>query len=183
MAEPAPKRSLVAFLPVVAALGITLAAAVVLLRAPVREYVSNDVAGRAAPAYALPALDGGAPVTPEAFAGRAYLINAFASWCTPCRAEHPLLLQLAAEGVPILGLAYKDDPQDTRAFLAELGDPYAAIGVDAEGRFHMDLGAAGVPETFVVGADGRLLAVIREPLTRDQIEQVILPALREGGAG
>jgi cytochrome c biogenesis protein CcmG/thiol:disulfide interchange protein DsbE len=173
-----PKRSLWAFLPVIAALGVTLAAVIVLVRAPERAYVTNDVAGRPAPAYSMPSLDGAGVVSPEAFAGRPYLINAFASWCVPCRAEHPLLVELAAEGVPILGLAYKDEADNTRAFLAELGDPYTAVGLDPEGRVHMDLGASGVPETFVVGADGRLLAVVREPLTRERIDQVIRPALQ-----
>jgi cytochrome c biogenesis protein CcmG, thiol:disulfide interchange protein DsbE len=182
MDEPQPlsKRSWVAFVPVVAALSITLAAAIVLLRAPERQFVTNDVAGRAAPVYAMPTLDGEGMVTPEAFAGQPYLINAFASWCVPCRAEHPLLLDLAAQGVPILGLAYKDEPANTRAFLAELGDPYAAIGMDGEGRVHMDFGASGVPETFVVSANGRLLAVVREPLTPDLVARVIQPALQAG---
>ncbi len=178
--ETPPKRPLWAFLPVLLALAITAAAAFVLLQGRERAFVTNEVAGRAAPEYAMPSLTGDAQVTPQAFVGRAYLINAFASWCVPCRAEHPMLLQLAEQGVPILGLAYKDDPAATARFLAELGNPYAAVGVDPVGAVHMDLGAAGVPETFVVSADGRLLAVHRSPLTPQAVEEIILPALRAG---
>jgi cytochrome c biogenesis protein CcmG/thiol:disulfide interchange protein DsbE len=109
--------------------------------------------------------------------GRAYVINMFASWCTPCRAEHPRLMQLRAAGVEILGVAYKDRPGAAAQFLNELGDPFRHVALDPDGRFGLDLGIAGVPETFVVGADGTIRAVHRGPLTEDAIERTIRPAL------
>lgn len=134
--------------------------------------------GRAAPAYDLAALDGGARVTPAAFQGRAYVINLFASWCAPCRVEHPMLMTLKAEGAPILGVAYKDRPEAAQRLLADLGDPFEAHALDPEGRFGLDLGVTGVPETFVIGADGRIRAVHRGPLTEEALRGTILPALR-----
>jgi len=117
------------------------------------------------------------PVTSETFAGRAYVVNVFASWCTPCRAEHPQLMALQASGVEILGVAYKDRPDATAAFLNGLGDPFTAVGQDPEGRFALELGIIGVPETFVIGPDGTIRAVHRGPLTPDVIESTIRPAL------
>lgn len=181
--EATRKRPLWAFLPLLLAGGVVAASLAVLFKDGERDYVTDNVAGRALPAFDLPGLEDGQPrIVSADFAGRAYLINSFASWCAPCRAEHPLLLELANAGVPILGLAYKDDPEATRRFLSELGDPYARVGVDRDGAYALDLGTAGVPETFVVGADGRLLAVVREPLTRETVERVISPALRQGAA-
>jgi cytochrome c biogenesis protein CcmG/thiol:disulfide interchange protein DsbE len=180
-AAETPKRPLWAFLPLVLAGGIVAAALVVLFQGGERAYVTNDVAGRPLPAFDLPALTEGQPrVTNADFAGGAYLINSFASWCVPCRAEHPVLVALAEEGVPIMGLAYKDDPEATQRFLAELGDPYARVGVDLDGAYALDLGTSGVPETFVVGADGRMIAVVREPLTPETVERLIRPALQQG---
>jgi len=177
------KRPLWPFLPLVLAAGIVAASLMVLFQDGERDYVTNDVAGRILPAFDLPALGEGQPRIASAdFAGEAYLINSFASWCAPCRAEHPILLELADAGVRIFGLAYKDDPEATRRFLSELGNPYIRVGVDRDGAYALDLGTAGVPETFVVGADGRLLAVVREPLTRETLERVIRPALLEGAA-
>lgn len=177
-----PRRSPLAFLPLAVAALIAVAAAAVLMQGHQRAYVTNDVAGRPLPAFALPSLNGQEQVTPAAFAGKPFLINAFASWCVPCRAEHPVLLELAGQGVTIVGIAYKDDPAATERFLSELGNPYAAVAVDRAGAYALDLGTSGVPETFVVGADGRLLAVQRQPLTAESVRDVILPALRAGAA-
>jgi len=132
---------------------------------------------RMAPSYALVSLDGDGMVTSDAFAGRPHLINLFASWCAPCRAEHPQLMALKAQGVEIVGVAYKDEPEASAAFLRQLGDPFAARAIDREGRFGLELGIAGVPETFVIGADGRIRHVVRGPLTEDVIAREIMPAL------
>lgn len=180
---PTAKRPLWAFLPLVLAAGIVLASLVVLFQGGERAYVTNDVAGRPLPAFDLPSLAAGEPrVTNADFEGRPFLVNSFASWCVPCRAEHPILVALAEEGVPIMGLAYKDDPEATQRFLDELGDPYARVAVDLDGAYALDLGTSGVPETFVVGADGRLIEVVREPLTPETVERVIRPALQQGAA-
>jgi len=166
-----------AFVPVVALVILVALAAFMLTRETERETFSAGRIGRAAPTYALPPLDGEQLVTSDAFAGRAYVVNMFASWCTPCRAEHPQLMALQASGVEILGVAYKDRPDATRAFLGDLGNPFTRVGQDPDGRFGIELGVVGVPETFVVGPDGTIRAVHRGPLTAEVIEQTIRPAL------
>ncbi len=137
----------------------------------------DGMTGQPAPAYALERLDGAGQVTPADFAGKAYVVNFFASWCAPCRVEHPLLRDLAEEGVPILGVAYKDKPDATRGMLSELGDPFAVTALDPSGRLGLEFGIAGVPETFVIGADGAILALHRGPLDKRVIETKIKPAL------
>jgi cytochrome c biogenesis protein CcmG/thiol:disulfide interchange protein DsbE len=106
--------------------------------------------------------------------GRPMLVNVFASWCAPCRIEHPKLLALKARGIAVVGVAYKDEPVATRAFLDELGDPYAMVLVDGEGRAGLDLGISGVPETFAVDAMGRITAKQSGPLLNDaDIERLV----------
>lgn len=122
----------------------------------------------------LPALD------PAVLAdGEVKLVNFFASWCGPCRVEHPQLTALAGEGIPIYGIAYKDDPAKSVAFLEELGNPYQAAGQDPQGRTAVDWGVYGVPETFVVDGDGTILARLAEPLTEDALQRRLRPALAE----
>ena len=111
----------------------------------------------------LPAFDLPVPDKPEArfattaFKGQVSLLNIFASWCIACRAEHPVLLRLAGErAVPIYGLAWKDKPEELKAWIAELGDPYTLIGDDAQGRTAIDLGVTGAPETFVIDRKGQI---------------------------
>lgn len=125
--------------------------------------------GRQLPATVLPILTGSTPGPGTADlqavgGGRPMIVNVFASWCAPCRIEHPRLLALQAEGVVVVGLAYKDEPAATRIFLDELGDPFAAVLVDREGRAGLDLGVSGVPETFAVDAGGRVVAKHSGPL-------------------
>jgi cytochrome c biogenesis protein CcmG/thiol:disulfide interchange protein DsbE len=178
-------KRLLAFAPL-AALAVFAIAAAFLLMSPRPDpspISQTGLVGQAAPAYALPALAaGGAPVTPAAFEGRAYVVNFFASWCEGCLVEHPLLMAMKASGAPILGVAYKDDPTRTASFLARHGDPYATVGVDPEGRLGLEFGTAGMPETFVIGADGRILALHRGPLTEEIVRARIMPALRAGAA-
>lgn len=143
-----------------------------------RENFAAGMVGEPAPSYALERLGGGEPVTSDALRGRAHLVNLFASWCTPCRAEHPQLMALRARGVEIVGVAYKDAPEDTARFIAELGDPFSVVGMDPEGRLGLEFGATGAPETYVIGADGMVRAAHRGPLTPEVIEEIILPALQ-----
>lgn len=141
------------------------------------ETFATGLIGKPVPAFALPQLDEGPPITPETFRGRRYLVNVFASWCVPCRYEHPWLMQLKADGVPIVGVAYKDAPEKTRAFLARDGDPFAAVGQDPTGRLGLDLGIAGVPETFVIDETGVIVALHRGHIDERVLREKILPAL------
>ena len=100
---------------------------------------------------ALPGLD------PKSFAGRVTIVNVWASWCAPCRDEHPFLVKLASDRrIALVGINYKDEAENARRFLERYGNPYAAIGVDANGRGAIEWGVYGVPETFVVGRDGKI---------------------------
>ena len=168
----------IAIIPIVALLALIGVGVFLLTREQTRETFSEGRIGRPAPAYALTSLDGGEPVTSAARQGRPYVINVFASWCTPCRAEHPQLMAMQAGGVDILGVAYKDRPEATQRFLDELGNPFADVGLDQDGRFGLELGITGAPETFVIGADGAIRAVHRGPLTPEVVEETILPALQ-----
>lgn len=121
--------------------------------------VPKALVGKAVPDLALPRLDDGtAESIRQASAGGPVLVNFFASWCGPCQIEHPALMALQARHVRIIGVAYKDDPQNTKAFLAKLGDPFAERLVDRDGRAGIEFGVSGVPETYVVAPDGKVLA-------------------------
>ncbi len=111
--------------------------------------------------------------------GEVKLVNYWASWCAPCRAEHPNLEALAAEGIPVYGVNYKDLPDNAVAFLDELGDPYTAIGTDAQGRMALDWGLYGVPETYVIAGDGTVVLRFAGPITQRVIQSTIRPALEK----
>lgn len=111
--------------------------------------------------------------------GTVKLVNYWASWCAPCRVEHPNLQALSDEGITIYGINYKDDPAKALAFMAELGDPYAAIGVDATGRMGLDWGVYGVPETYVIDGDGTIVLRFTGPLTQRAIENTLRPAIEK----
>lgn len=124
--------------------------------------------GKPVPALTLPNLEDGRPVPlAESLNGQPVLINFFASWCPPCEVEHPVLVDLAAQGVPIIGVAYKDAPPNTLAFLARLGDPFTIHLVDRDGRAGVEFGVTGVPETYLVAADGTILAKHAGPLSAE----------------
>ena len=176
-----------AVLPLIALLGLALLfAGWALNRDPA--YKPDALVGQPVPETVLPMLTGrvagpGQVDLKTAGVGRPMLINMFASWCGPCKIEHPVLMQMKADGIAIVGVAYKDQPEATRAFLDELGDPYAMVLVDAEGRAGMDLGIAGVPETYAVDAYGRVVAKHTGPLTdpedvRHLTEALAAPAKR-----
>jgi cytochrome c biogenesis protein CcmG/thiol:disulfide interchange protein DsbE len=125
----------------------------------------DALVGKPVPAVSLPDLDSGAMMAVRDTPPGPRLINFYASWCAPCRVEAPQLMALKARGVPVVGIAYKDDPVRTQAFLAELGDPFVAKLVDRNGRAGIEFGVTGVPETFLVGSDGVILAKHSGPLT------------------
>jgi cytochrome c biogenesis protein CcmG/thiol:disulfide interchange protein DsbE len=121
--------------------------------------IPKALVGKETPDLALPSLDDGAlQQVREASRQGPVLINFFASWCGPCQIEHPVLMDLQARHVRIVGIAYKDDPQNTHAFLNRLGDPFAERLVDRDGRAGIEFGVSGVPETYLISQDGKVLA-------------------------
>lgn len=123
--------------------------------------------GKPMPQLSLPRLDGTTGTLSQAAGGRPVLVNFFASWCPPCEVEHPVLMNLAAQGIPVVGIAYKDAPPQTQAFLERLGDPFTEHLVDRDGRAGVEFGVTGVPETYLIGADGVILAKHAGPLTAE----------------
>ncbi|WP_299352884.1 DsbE family thiol:disulfide interchange protein [uncultured Shimia sp.] len=115
--------------------------------------------------------------------GEVKLVNFWASWCGPCRVEHPTLMQLEAEGMPVYGVNYKDDPGNALTFLAELGDPYIAAGADRTGRIGIDWGVYGVPETFLIDGDGKIITRIAGPVTQRKLLERLQPKIDELAAG
>jgi len=133
---------------------------------------------RPAPGFDLPSLADGR-LSSEALRGQVAVVNFFASWCAPCRVEHPVLLRLARqEKVRVIGIAYKDRPEDSRRFLAELGDPYLATGIDRDGRTGIDFGLYGVPETYVIDKAGHIRKRIVGPVSHTMLDRELLPLLR-----
>lgn len=131
-----------------------------------------------APFFDLAGLNGGS-ISLTSLKGGPVLINFFASWCVPCREEQPLLMHLAQhDHVPLYGIAYKDSPRDARRLLAEFGDPYRKIGVDADGAVGLNFGVYGVPETYVLDSVGRIRKRFVGPLTAEQVNNELLPLLK-----
>ena len=144
--------------------------------------------GKPVPAFSLPPLEGavrdgqalpgfdststaGAPVT---------LVNVWASWCVPCRAEHPFITALGDdERIRLYGLNHKDQTVNAVKFLEELGNPYDAVGVDANGRVSIDFGVYGVPETFVIDRNGTIVHKFIGPVTESRLRSELLPAIEE----
>ncbi len=139
--------------------------------------------GREAAPVLLEPLGAGQPFTDADLRdGRVKIVNFWASWCAPCRVEHPNLVRLQAEGVTILGVNYKDKPEAALRFLAELGDPFAALGADASGRMGIDWGLYGVPESFVIDGKGKVILRFPGPITERVLASDIRPALAKAAA-
>ena len=144
--------------------------------------VPSALIGKAPPDFTLPPLEGAdrPPVTMADLRApdRAVLVNFFASWCVPCVVEHPQLMRLSREGVPVLGIAYKDKPEDSLGFLKRHGTPYARLGVDQPGRVAIDWGLYGVPETYLIDRQGLIRWRWAGPLTEDTLQAELMPLLR-----
>ena len=138
---------------------------------------THALVGKPAPTVAMASLEGAAPMDAAtaagAGAGGPYVVNFFASWCGPCATEQPTLLELKARGVRIVGVNYKDKPEDARAFLAKFGDPFVARLTDPDGRAGIEFGVSAVPESFLVGANGIVLAKASLPLTPSDAKRLM----------
>jgi cytochrome c biogenesis protein CcmG/thiol:disulfide interchange protein DsbE len=180
--RPKPRRRLLVLLPLAVFLLLAGIFLIQLLSGRDISAVPSALIGRMAPETKLPALDGlSLPgLESSAFAGKITLVNVFASWCAPCREEHPVLMALSQDKrFDIVGLNYKDKPENARRFLGELGNPYQAIGVDQAGRTAIDWGVYGVPETFLVGRDGKVLFKHVGPITPESAQKVLMPEVEK----
>jgi cytochrome c biogenesis protein CcmG/thiol:disulfide interchange protein DsbE len=143
--------------------------------------VPSPLIGKPAPAFALPRLDNTAQtVSREDLLGKVWMLNVWASWCAPCRDEHPLVIDIAKRQlVPVYGLNYKDQPAAASNWLRNLGDPYRATLVDADGRVGIDFGVYRVPETFIIDRQGIVRLKHTGPLTPEVVRTRIEPLLKE----
>lgn len=150
--------------------------------------IPSAMVGKPLPQFSVALLEDGQTsasknLTHRTFAdGETRLLNVFASWCQPCRIEHPLLMQLATEGHIIVGVANKDAPQDSQKFLDQLGDPYQAVGMDLDGRLGIALGTSGVPETFIIDGNGMITYQHIGYIDALTFKQEILPRLEAAKA-
>ncbi|MGY2049924.1 DsbE family thiol:disulfide interchange protein [Methylobacterium sp. JK268] len=161
---PAPRGRLLFLLPLVV---FGALAAIFLGRLLTRGYdpsaLPSALIGQPAPTFALEGLPGltdakgpVAGLASDDFRGKVTVLNVWASWCAPCQVEHPMLMRLSQDGVNLVGIDYKDAPENGRRFLGRHGNPFRAVGRDETGRVGIDFGVYGVPETFIIGPDGRI---------------------------
>jgi cytochrome c biogenesis protein CcmG, thiol:disulfide interchange protein DsbE len=179
------RRRLIVSIPLVAFLAL---AALFMLRLGAGDpsRIPSALIGHPAPATDLPPLPGlerdGKPVPgldSAQFKGEVTVLNVWASWCVPCR-EAPLLLALATDRrIRVVGINYKDQPDNARRFLGRYGNPFVANGTDGNGRAAIEWGVYGVPETFVVGRDGRIAYKLIGPITPDNLDQALKPAIEK----
>jgi cytochrome c biogenesis protein CcmG, thiol:disulfide interchange protein DsbE len=180
------RRGVLVFVPLVVFLGL---AALFLVRLGAGDVsrIPSALIGHPAPATVLPGVAGlernGKPVPgleADSFKGAVAVLNVWASWCVPCRDEAPLLIALARDPrVRILGINYKDSADNARRFLARYGNPYVANGADLNGRASIEWGVYGVPETFVVGRDGRIAYKLIGPIEPNNLEKILKPEIEK----
>jgi cytochrome c biogenesis protein CcmG/thiol:disulfide interchange protein DsbE len=183
-----PRRlRIVVLLPLALFAGLAALFMVRLLGPSDHSVLPSVLIGHPAPQTSLPPLDGlvrdGQPVpglTSADFVGNVTVLNVWASWCIPCRDEAPLLMKLAEDKrIRLVGINQKDHAENARRFLGRFGNPYAATGVDANGRAGIEWGVYGVPETFIVGRDGKIAYKLVGPITPDNLEQVVKPEIEK----
>ena len=180
------RRRLIVFIPLVVFLALA-ALFMYRLGAGDPSRIPSALIGRPAPSTNLPPIPGlerdGRPVPgldSAAFNGEVTVLNVWASWCVPCHDEAPLLLKLAADRrIRVVGINYKDEADNARRFLGRHGNPFAANGIDRNGRAAIEWGVYGVPETFVVGRDGRIAFKLIGPITPDNLDKALQPAIEK----
>ncbi|MEL6967391.1 MAG: DsbE family thiol:disulfide interchange protein [Pseudomonadota bacterium] len=180
--RPNPKgRLLIAAVPLVLFAALVAVFAYLLLQdGRDTSEIPSALIGKPAPTFSLPPLEGlkrdGAPVPALAssdLTGKIHIVNIFASWCAPCRAEHPILMNLAKrDGISIVGINYKDRPANALRFLGSLGNPYDRVGADLKGRAAIDWGFYGIPETLLIAPDGTVRHKIVGPIGPEQLERL-----------
>jgi len=181
------RRLLIAFLPLVVFIALSGVFLYQLGSGKDASEIPSVLIGTKAPSLDLPPLEGlnanGAPVpalTDAAIEGKLALVNIWASWCVPCRQEHPILLELARDPrIELVGINYKDKNDNALRFLGELGNPFAAVGVDPVGKAAIDWGVYGIPETYLVAPDGEILFKQIGPFTVESLRDKLLPAIEK----
>ena len=151
--------------------------------------IPSALIGKPAPDFNLPSLSGLKDIpglkTDDLRKGHVSVINIFASWCAPCRQEHPILMalsndpELRANGVEIYGLSYKDEPENAKSFLQDDGNPFQRIGIDPAGRIAIEFGVYGVPETFIITGEGKINYKFIGPLTPSAMTTILIPEIRK----
>ncbi len=156
-----------------------------LIHAPEKGLIASPLIGRNVPEFSLPNLHAGdAPVSAALLRGGWHLVNVWGTWCVECRAEHGALLQIAKAGqVPIIGIDWKDSNGDAEQWLALLGNPYAAVGTDQDGRVAIDWGVYGAPESFLVNPQGVVVEKLVGPMSPELWQGKFLPHLNSAAGG
>jgi len=174
-----PKRRLVTLLPLVIFIVIAIFLGIGLTMDP--RLVPSPLINKAVPQFSLPAVKGRKlGLASTDLVGEVSMVNVFASWCTACREEHPILLQIAHDKiVPIHGLNYKDKPDDAANWLDTLGDPYTRVGADIDGRVAIDWGVYGVPETFIIDKTGHIAYKRIGAINLKIWQEKLLPMIRK----
>lgn len=182
-----PLRRLVFFAPVALVLGFAAIAYSMMTSGKDNSVLPSALIGAPAPELSLPPLDGavnnGKPMpalTSDAIRGQLTLVNVWASWCVPCRQEHPIIMGLSKDSrIKVVGINYKDKNENALGFLAELGNPFAAIGVDPRGAAAIDWGVYGIPESYLVGADGKIIYKRVGPFDEKSLNNDLFPAIEK----
>jgi cytochrome c biogenesis protein CcmG/thiol:disulfide interchange protein DsbE len=186
MSEPvsgAPRRrSIVFYLPLAIFAGLVVLF-LFRFKAGDPSTLPSALVGKPVPTFSLPAVEGfDKPgfASADFTSGKVALVNVFASWCAPCHQEHPVLMELAKDTrFAIYGINQKDKPENARRFLGKLGNPYARVGADTEGRASIEWGVYGVPETFVVSGDGRILYRHVGPISEVSLKTKLMPEIEK----
>ncbi|PWV98294.1 cytochrome c biogenesis protein CcmG/thiol:disulfide interchange protein DsbE [Hoeflea marina] len=181
------RRLLLAFLPLILFMALAGVFLYQLGSGKDASEIPSVLIGSRAPSLALAPLEGlnrdGVPVpalTDAAVAGRLTLVNVWASWCVPCRQEHPLLFALGQDPrLTLVGINYKDKSENALRFLGELGNPFAAVGIDPAGQSAIDWGVYGIPETYLVGPDGTILFKQIGPFTEETMASRLMPVIEK----